>query len=84
MENESPERKITIRMGDNNVTIDRSKFERVVSVAEEVAREGIKGNFIKEVSRRAEVSKGGVLAILRKQEQLVEARKRLEEQKDEH
>lgn len=84
MEKAPPERKISIRMGNVDVSIDRSKFEKVVRIAEEVASEGISTDPVKEVSRRAEVSKGGTAAILRKQEQLVEARKRLEEQKDEH
>lgn len=85
-EKEPVERKIIVRMGETNVAIDRSKFERVIALAEEVAREGRKSDFHKEVARRADVTKGVVPTILRLHEQMQEAKRRIEEQglKNEH
>jgi hypothetical protein len=71
------EKRVTIRMGEGTISIPRSKFDRVVSIADEVRGEGVNHGFIKEVSRRSQVSKGGVAAILKKKEQMEDLIKKL-------
>ena len=66
------EKEIRVDMGTGFVSIPRSRFDNVVSIADEVASEGRTPRFVKVVALRSEETKGAVMGILRKRRQMNE------------